>query len=82
MTGNIPYQRRENVPCHLPGLYQWMVEHQITQKQLSRMIGVTEATLSNWMTGKAEPKLYYTKKILKVTKRSIWDVLKTEEDDQ
>jgi DNA-binding transcriptional regulator YdaS (Cro superfamily) len=52
-------------------LDEWLKKKKISSTRMSHMIGCTEATMSNWRTGKRKPDRRYQMMIEKATKGEV-----------
>lgn len=50
-----------------PNIAKWMKKNGITATDISRLIGVTRPTISNYLTGVREPKFYFICEILRLS---------------
>src|SRR5687767_7349028 len=50
---------------------QWMDRHGLTQANLAAKIGVRQATVSDWITGKSQPRTSAFRAMAKVSRQSF-----------
>lgn len=60
-----PRQRRD--AYIFPNLAKWLVENGVYNCEFAEMLHSNPTSVSNWLTGKAEPRLGFIKDILRVT---------------
>lgn len=57
--------------CVFPNLQKWMAVNDCKLYDLADRVGASYNSMSRWMTGQTDPKLYYIERILEVTGMSF-----------
>lgn len=58
---------RTNPRYRFPNIVRWMMQHNISQAEFARQMGMRDSTVSNIIMGRTEPRLYTIKSVLEVT---------------